>query len=242
MTAIAPQASDGRVSIGHDARDVATTMLVGAAAGALAGLVVGGLGGRLVMFALRVLSDPMVVGMVSDDGFEIGRLTLGGTIGLMGGVAALGAANGGLYAVLRGSIPSRLRAPLWSLFAAAFGGSQLVHADGVDFTLLEPLWFAVLAFVALPGLAALVVVLLVERWLGDPTRRPRSIALALGAALGTVALVFVAALGLAVVVARRLGLTEPVARLGRVVVPAGLAIGIAVAGWYLVAEAARILG
>ena len=113
-----------------------------------------------------------MIGVTSDDGFEIGRFTLGGTIGLVGGLAVLGAANGALYAVLRGSIPPRLRAPLWSLFAAAVGGSQFVHADGVDFTLLDPLWFAVLAFVALPGLAALVVVLLVERWLATASGSP----------------------------------------------------------------------
>ena len=231
-----------RPTLAADTRAVARVVLAGAAAGAIAGAVVGGIGGRLVMLLLRLTSDPLVNGMISDDGFEIGRVTLGGTIGLVGGMAALGAANGGLYAVLRSAIPLRLRAPLWSLFGAAVGGSMFVHADGVDFTFLEPLWLAVLAFVALPGVAALVVVLLVERWLRDPERQPHPVALAVGAALGTVALVLVAALGVAVLVARRFGLAGLAARLGRVVVPAALVLGIAAGAWYTAAEAARILG
>jgi hypothetical protein len=37
--------------------------------------------------------------------------------------------------------------------------------EAVDRKLLDPQWLPVAAFVALPGLAALVVVVLVERWL-----------------------------------------------------------------------------
>ena len=217
-------------------------LLVGSAAGALAGALIGGIGGRLLMLVLRLTSDTMVVGMISDDGFEIGRFGVADTIGLVAGLAVLGAANGALYVVVRGSISPGLRAPLWSLFAAAVGGSQFVHADGVDFTLLEPLWLAVISFVALPGFAALVVVHLVERWLRGPERRPRPVVLAVAAALGTFGLLFAAMLGLAALVMRGLGLTALLARLGRVVVPAGLGVGIAVAGWYVVAEAVQILG
>ena len=89
------------------------------------------------MFALRLLSDPIVIGVTSDDGFQIGQVTLGGSFQLAGAMAALGAANGVLYTVLRNSVPRRARAPLWSLFAAAVGASQILHEDGVDFTLLS---------------------------------------------------------------------------------------------------------
>ena len=241
-TVATPTGASERPTLAADTRAVARVMLAGAAAGAIAGAVVGGIGGRLVMLLLRLTSDPLVSGMISDDGFEIGRVTLGGTFGLIGGMAALGAANGCLYAVLRSSLPPRLRAPLWSLFGAAVGGSVFVNADGVDFTFLGPLWLAVLAFVALPGVAALVVVLLVERWLRDPERQPHPVVLAVGAALGTVALALVAALGLAVLVARRLGLAALAARLGRVVVPAALVLAIVAGAWSTAAEAARILG
>ena len=32
------------------------------------------------------------------------------------------------------------------------GGSILVHADGIDYRLLKPTWFAIALFVALPAL------------------------------------------------------------------------------------------
>jgi hypothetical protein len=242
VTAIAPQASDGRVSVGYDAGDVATTVLVGAAAGALAGLVVGGLAGRLVMLALRLLSDPIVIGATSDDGFEIGRFTLGGSFQLAGAMAAAGAANGILYVVLRDAIPARARAPLWSLFAASIGGSQFVHTDGIAFTLLDPLWLAVLSFVLLPGLAALVVVLLAERWLGDDSSRPPLPVLVIAAMTGTVALVLGAVVAAAVLGARRLGLAGRLAVVGRLVVPAALVIGTALGAWVTIDKASQILG
>ena len=230
MTAIAPEASEGPAPFRDDARDVATTVLVGTAAGALAGLVVGGIGARLVMLALRVLSDPIVIGGTSDDGFEIGRVTAGGSFQLAGGMAAAGAANGVLYSVVRDTIPSGTRAALWSLFAAGVGGSQFVHADGVDFTLLDPQSLAVAAFVALPGLAALVVVVLVERWLAPDVTPPRPVVLAIAAVTGTIALVLAAAAVVVVLGARRSGLFGRLAAVGRVVVPAALAIGTVVGG------------
>ncbi len=242
VTAIAPEASEGRVPLRDDARDVATTVLVGTAAGALAGLVVGGIVGRLVMLALRVLSDPLVIGVTSDDGFEIGHVTAGGSFQLAGAMAAAGAANGVLYSVVRDTIPSRARAALWSLFAAGVGGSQFVHADGVDFTLLDPQWLAVAAFVALPGLAALVVVLLVERWLADERMRPRPAVLAIAAFTGTIALVLAAAAAVALLGARRSGVSGHLAAVGRVVVPVALVIGTVVGAWVTIDEASQILG
>ena len=215
MTAVAPQATRERASLGADAGYAVTLVLVGAAAGALAGIVVGGIAGRFVMLLLRALSDPIVIGVTSDDGFVIGQVTLGGSLQLAGGMAALGAVNGVLYVLLRDAIPTKARAVLWSLFAAAVGGSQIVHGDGIDFALLEPLWLAVAAFVALPGLAALVVVQLVERWLGAraspaASRIPRG-----GGAAGTIALLFAVPAALAVLLARRFGLTARLVAIGR---------------------------
>jgi hypothetical protein len=83
------------------------------------------------------------------------------TLGLVAATTLLG----GLYAVLRPAIPRRVTLPLWSLFAALVGGAQFVHPDGADFQLLEPAWLGIALFVALPGLAAALVVVLAERWL-----------------------------------------------------------------------------
>jgi hypothetical protein len=242
VTAVAPQATGERASLGADAGHAVTLVLVGAAAGALAGIVVGGIAGRLVMLLLRALSDPIVIGTTSDDGFVIGQVTLGGSVQLAGGMAALGAVNGVLYVLLRDAIPLRARAALWSLFAAAVGGSQIVHGDGVDFTLLEPLWLAVAAFVALLGLAALVVVLLVERWLGGEHRPPHPAFLAVAALAGTLALLFAVPAAVAVLLTRRFGLRARLVAIGRVVVPAALVLGTVAGAWATAVEASRILG
>ena len=81
-----------------------------------------------------------------------------------------------------------------------------IAPEAVDFRLLDPQWLAVAAFVALPGLAALVVVVLVERWLAPDVTPPRPVVLAIAAVTGTMALVLAAAAVVVVLGARRLGL------------------------------------
>ena len=46
---------------------------------------------------------------------------------------------------------------------AAVVGGLVVKTDGVDFAILEPRWFAIAAFVALPGVAAFAVAYAIER-------------------------------------------------------------------------------
>ena len=226
-----------------DTRAVAWWVVVGAASGAIAGCVIGGLGGRLAMLLLRVTSPDYVIGTFSDDGFEIGVISRD-TFQLVLAMTALGAVNGVLYAALRGSIPPRVRLPLWVLFAAAFGGASFVHEDGVDFTLLEPALLAVALFVALPAVAAAVVVLLVERWIRVEPWSDRRLATALvaAAAAGTVALGFAALAAACALAVRRAGLQGLVGRVGRVAVPAALVVVVAVTGWELVTESIRIVG
>ena len=159
--------------------------LVGAAAGAVAGLA-GGAGGRIAMLVLR-LANPEVAGATSDDGFEMGQITPA-TFGLLAGTAAIGAVSGAFYVLLRSSMPARFRAALWSCFAAAAGGAAFVHEGGSDFG-LDPVWFGIASFVLLPGLAALAVVVLVERWITceGPSRRFAAllVAAALAGTLGS---------------------------------------------------------
>ena len=231
-----------KASLRSDARDIAWWVLVGAAGGAVAGLVVGGVGGRLAMLLLRLTSPDYVIGSISDDGFEIGVVSAS-TFGLLFAMAALGAANGVLYAAVREVLPRGLRLPLWVALAAALGGATIVHEDGLDFTLLEPAALAVALFVALPAVAAGLVVALVERW---SARRPwadRRLAtgLVLAASVGTVALGFAALVGGAALVVRRAGLGAPIRALGRVAVPLALIAVTVVSTWQLVAESIRIV-
>ena len=136
-------------------------MLVGVPVGVLAI----GLGGRLAMLLLRLTSPPEVIGVTSDDGFEIGRVTLAGTYNLVNrrrrrrliGRAACAVVSPWLIG------PAWFRATTVGLTAGALVGSMIIHADGVDFTLLHPRWLAVGLFLALPALVGALLLLLVDR-------------------------------------------------------------------------------
>jgi hypothetical protein len=139
---------------GQVAPAAARWVLATALAGACTGLIAGGIGGRLAMLALRVTSAESVRGMVSDDGFVIGRVTLGGTFSLL----AVGAAFGVLGGFVHRLVAPWLIGPGWfRRLTTATGcgvvvGAIIIHPDGVDFTALTPHWFAVALFVAVPAL------------------------------------------------------------------------------------------
>ena len=230
--------------LADDARLAAWWVAVGLVAGSLAGAVVGGIGGRLAMLILRLATPDLPVGLISDDGFEIGVFNLRQSLGLYAGMAAIGAGFGLLYAALRELLPRRGRFLLYGLFGAAVGGANFVHTDGVDFALLEPRWFAVASFVALPGLAAAAMAVLVERadaW--TPWRCPRAAwLLALPGLPGLVVLpVAVVGAGAIVVLGRVRVLRAAVPVVGRLVVPAALVVVTVLAGVALVRDASTIL-
>ncbi len=135
------------------------------AAGALAGVLVGGVGGRLAMMLLARL-NPQATGVTSDDGFTMGRFTLGNTLSLLVVTLGLGLLGAAFYAVLRGLMigPHWFRVASISVGPAVVVGQLLVHTDGVDFRLLDPAGLAISMFVLIPGLYALLLTLLAERW------------------------------------------------------------------------------
>ena len=206
-------------------------VLLGAAAGAWAGLLVGGVGGRLAMFVLRVTSPDYVRGVKSDDDFEIGRFSFD-TVFLLGLTTIAGALVGVGFVAIRRALPVGWRVWSWTLVGATVGGSLILHADGVDFNLLEPGWLAVAMFVAIPAAGAALMAIWVERW--DRwwlTDRRRTIATALPTVLlvplivpvlvaaGAVVLVAVAAQSGTVRAAVRVA-GPPIGRLALVVVAA----------------------
>jgi hypothetical protein len=230
--------------LADDARLAAWWVAVGLVAGSLAGAVIGGIGGRLAMLVLRLTTPDLPVGLISDDGFEIGVFDLRQSLGLYAGMAAIGAGFGLFYAALRELLPRRGRVLLYGVFGAAVGGANFVHTDGVDFTLLEPRWFAVASFVALPGLAAAAIAALIERadaW--TPWRCPRAAALlALPGLPGLVVLPLAAGAAAAIVVLGRVRVLRAVVPVvGRLVVPAVLVVVTVLAGVALVRDAATIL-
>ncbi len=143
------------------------------------GVLVAGLGSRIAMFLLRITSPESVVGLRSDDDFEVGRFTVSGTYNLLALGAAVGFIGAGAYRL----VGPRLIGPMWfrrvttGLAAGAVVGSLLVHADGIDFRLLKPTWFAIALFVALPALFAAFIGPAVDRvadensWTRDGRRR-----------------------------------------------------------------------
>jgi hypothetical protein len=133
-------------------------------AGALLGLLVGGVGGRLAMMLLARL-NPEATGMTSDDGFTIGHLSPL-TLNLLVTATLLGVFGGGIYFVLRGLMigPRWFQVLSISVGSAVVVGSVLVHVDGVDFT-LEPAWLAIALFVVIPGAYAALLTVVAERWL-----------------------------------------------------------------------------
>jgi hypothetical protein len=138
-----------------------------ASAGLVVGFVVNGVGSRLAMLVLARL-NPDTTGLISDDGFRIGQFT-DATLGLLLFTTAVGVLGGVLYLAVR----SLRIGPAWfqrtsiAVGSAVVVGAMLVHTDGIDFRVLDPVWLAIAMFVALPGLYALGVSLLADRWLAD---------------------------------------------------------------------------
>jgi hypothetical protein len=137
-------------------------------AGVLSGLFWGGLGGRIAMRILLLTSPDNVRGVISDDGFEIGKLSSESIVlfifaAVLGGIIGFG---GGLVRMVTAG-PTWLIASGFGLACGPFFGALLVTPDGVDFQLLEPLGLAVVLFVALPGLWGSTTVVLAE-YLAQP--------------------------------------------------------------------------
>ncbi|HJR46033.1 MAG TPA: hypothetical protein VJ927_10560 [Actinomycetota bacterium] len=140
--------------------------------GLVAGLLIGGIGSRLAMFVMRATTGDSVVGLESDDGFTIGQLS-GDTFFLIlfAGVAGMVASL--FYGLVRVWLPTRHRAWWFGALGALVGGSVIVHADGIDFSLLHPVALAVVMFVALPGLGATALSVVMERALERSERRSK---------------------------------------------------------------------
>lgn len=146
-------------------QELVELLRIAVVAGVSVGILVIGLGSRLAMFVLRVTSPGYVVGMESDDGFEMGRITLSGSYQLL----ALGAAVGVIGALGYIAVAPWLIGPGWfrrvtvGLTAGALVGSLVIVPGGIDFTVLEPTWLAVSFFVGLPVVSGILLTLAVDR-------------------------------------------------------------------------------
>jgi len=136
------------------------------AAGVVVGLVVAGLGSRVVMRVLA-LADSDARGTVTEAGNRVGEITAGGTLALIlfVGIPA-GVAAGLIVFLVRRWLPSRLvwRGLALSLVLLALLGGTVIDADNIDFRLLEPSGLAVALFGVLFFLAGYALAMLADRW------------------------------------------------------------------------------
>ena len=142
-------------------------------AGALTGAVIGGIGGRLAMFILRLTSDPALRGLNTDDDFTIGIFS-GATLFLVIFTTLLGIIGGLVYLVIRGWLPERGRPWLFGTLTGIVGGATVIRPGGIDFTLLQPLGLAVAMFVVLPTAYGVATSLLADRFLENDSAFGRS--------------------------------------------------------------------
>ena len=176
------------------------------ASGAVLGVLVGGVGGRLGM-ALLAAQNPEATGRISDDGFRIGQFTLGGTIQLLAACLQLGLAAAMIYLALRGLAlgPQWLRVAELTVGGTVVFAAILISPDGVDFVILDPPWLPIAVFLVIPAVFLLLLCLLTEHWLAPtawfahaPVRKVGAILL-VWVLTGPLLLVLAVALGLGVV-------------------------------------------
>lgn len=214
----------------EDARLAAWRILLATGGGAIVGLLVGGVGGRLVMLALRIGSNGSVRGLDTDDGFEIGQFT-SATILLLTVTAGLGGVTGVVYLAARNGLPRRGRALIAGAFAAIVSGASILDPYSLDFTILDPKPFAVASFILLPGVAAFIIAVTTERLLsGEPwSRRGLTILLGLTSLpLVPVSPLLVLAGGVAFTFRRAPKLAVAARLFARVAVPVAVVL---IAGW-----------
>jgi hypothetical protein len=228
--------------------DALTFLSPGLLSGPLCGGLIGGVGGRLAMFILRVTSDDSLQGMKTDGDFTIGSFT-GETVFLVLLTTFLGAVGGLVYVGVREWLPDRWRPILFGLLGATVGGSLVIRPDGIDFTLLEPLWLAVAMFVAIPAAYGVALSVLTERLVRSPDfRRSRwRWAAALVVLLsvlpaGPFGVAFLLLLGVVIAANRsghvtRLWRSSPATWVGRV----AFGLAVAVSGVFLVSDVLAVL-
>jgi hypothetical protein len=224
-------------------RLLAWQLLVAVGAGSLTGALVGGIGGRLAMLALRLGSRPELEGIQTDDGFAIGRFTTS-TLFLLTVTAGLGGAVGAIYLVLRGTLHRRGGLTIWTAAIGLYTGADLLGPGEFDFVALDPKPFAVIAFVLLPVIGAVAIPAVIERLLPlQPSAHRWLVALLIGGALPLlpVAPAIGVLAGTMLLVRRRRSLAARGHAVGRVVVPIALGAITILSADELVRDAATIL-
>lgn len=154
--------------IGEILRDITR----GGLAGAIVGVLVAGVGGRIVM-RLAALLVPAATGLPTENGNRIGEITLTGSLTLVLFGLIAGLIGGAIWVVVSPWIPgARLRRAILTMpIAVGVVGTGLIEGSNPDFFVLrhDPVVVGLLiALVALVGFA----IAMVDSWLGRRLPHP----------------------------------------------------------------------
>ena len=179
---------------------------VAAVAGVLTGIVVAGLGGRLVMKLVALTAGAGAVGKVTANGNAVGDLTFPGTFELVlfSGVFE-GLIGGLLYLALRPWLRQLgpWRGLAFGVVVLALMGHAVFDPDNGDFRRFGAVGLNVVLFSALFVVYGLVIAPLVD-WLGRAAERSRTASAIAG--LGVIPAILFIALGVGATAAGLLGL------------------------------------
>ena len=138
----------------------------------ICGIVVGGIGGRLVMRVSAVAADGSRTGMLTENGNVVGRVTFEGTMALLLFVGLITGVSVGLFLfALRAVLPGRFLPATISAVLLALGGAIAIDPSNADFVIVGNRALNVAMFIALfPAFGALFVVLAerMDGWLVRP--------------------------------------------------------------------------
>ncbi|MEP6638501.1 MAG: hypothetical protein ABJC39_04060, partial [Chloroflexota bacterium] len=145
----------------------------GGLAGAIAGILVAGVGGRIVM-RLAALLVPAASGGTTENGNRIGDITLSGSLGLVLIGLVIGLMGGTIWVMVSPWIPgARLaRAILAMPIAVALVGNGLIEDSNEDFFILRHDPTVVALLVGLVALAGFGIAM-IDSWLERRLPHPR---------------------------------------------------------------------
>jgi hypothetical protein len=208
-------------------------LVVAVAAGATAGILAAGAGGRLVMRLLAVTAGADAQGRITEAEEIVGRITVDGTIGFVVFTGLFfGPVSGAAYLLLRRWLPAgRAGGLAFGVLLLVVAGTRLepLRRGNPDFDLVGPGWVSVVAFAVLVVFHGMLVAALagrVSRAVPLLAAQPRAIAIYAPLLLlvlpgPSVALVLIA-VGVAIVLVTRIPSivaawrSRPVVAVGRV--------------------------
>ncbi len=116
--------------------------------GALAGVLVGGVGGRIAMRISALVAGDSARGAITDNGDRVGEFTIEGTVELLANGLIFGVVGGVVWIVSEpwlGRYGHRVGLS-FGILLFALAGTEAIVADNRDFAILDPAWFNVLLF------------------------------------------------------------------------------------------------